>query len=260
MKPSALRSFRDKAKLSLKELSKLAKVAESTITRLQSPAATTRGDTVQRLADALKCHAFDIANGPIPPPSVVEAEARAKEPPARSTLSTGAAWERNHGVAETTIETPIGSAPLLGFETFKQAFSSPKSFAGRPFVVAGVPDDYYGVGAKATEAIGGEYGVAMRFRLVRKVNVANEVCPILFYSTTYIREVDHSDAMRDALHAERAVVLLTRLVHKSRAFTMFEADHGRPRDLGFVVEDILPSGSLPDIEPVVVRHRQRSAG
>ena len=263
MKPGALKYFRESAALSLKELRRATKVAESTIARLQSePHAVTRGDTLQRLAKALGRETQDLATwtpaarppvlGSSPfedeqaqplaaPPSLSAVSDRTKPPPALGTLSQGAAWERGRGVARATVPTPMGEVPLLGFEQFKAAFSAPKVFHGQRFVVMGVPDDYSGSHTDAAKALDSDPGVAMRFRLVRVVQSARATCPIRFYATVYTGAEAHAAKLAEAVHAQAMVTLLTRLIYRRRTFALFEAPAGRPRDLAFLVEDVLPA-------------------
>jgi len=294
MKAGALKYFRERAGLSLKELKRASKTAISTIARLQAePGAIVRGDTLHRLAKALGrdvCELADLrtdpaptppGSNPAPAPSMeieiepsqalvqlaetpglapvlrsprLSAEHTTKQPPALGTLSRGAAWERSHGVARSTIETIHGPVPQLGFDKFKEAFSAPKEFHGQRFVVVGVPDEFSGSSSGAARALHSDPGICMRFRMVRTVCNASTACPICFYGTVYTGSTAHAAILREAMHAATTLALLTRLTYGHRAFQLFETPAGRPRDLAFLVEDVLPVSS-----EMIAKPAQRNA-
>ena len=183
-------------------------------------------------------------------------EHKTKLPPPLGTLSRGAAWERAHGIARSTIETVHGRVPQLGFDKFKEAFSAPKEFHGQPFVVVGVPDEFSGSSSVAARALQSDRGICMRFRVVRTVCNASMACPICFYGTVYTGSTAHATILREAMHAATTLALLTRLTYGHRAFQLFESPAGRPRDLAFLVEDVLPVSSEMMAKPAQRKARR----
>jgi len=183
-------------------------------------------------------------------------EHRTKLPPPLGTLSRGAAWERTHGVARSTVDTDHGSLPLLGFDKFKESFSAPKEFHGQRFVVVGVPDEFSGSSSGAARALKSDPGICMRFRVVRTVCNASVACPICFYGTVYTGSTAHAAILREAMHTASTLALLTRLTYGHRAFQLFESPSGRPRDLAFLVEDVLPVPSEMIAKPAQRKARR----
>jgi len=181
---------------------------------------------------------------------------KTKLPPALGTLSRGAAWERAHGVARSTVETVHGPVPQLGFDKFKEAFSAPKEFHGQRFVVVGVPDEFSGSSSGAARALHSDPGICMRFRMVRTVCNASMDCQICFYGTVYTGSTAHAAILREAMHAATTLALLTRLTYGHRAFQLFETPAGRPRDLAFLVEDVLPVSSDMIAKPAQPKARR----